>query len=69
MRKLYRRHDPAQRIVMARRSAVTLVELLIVMGILTILATLALTTVKGLLRDQKVTQAARLVEQYIEIGR
>jgi type II secretory pathway pseudopilin PulG len=52
-----------------RRSAVTLIELLIVMGILTLLATLSLGTVKGLLRDQKVTQAARLVEQYIESAR
>ena len=34
----------------------TLIELLIVMGILTILATLSLTTVKGLLKDQKITQ-------------
>ncbi len=51
------------------RSAVTLIELLIVMGILTILATVSLTTVKGLLRDQKVTRSAQLVEQYIESAR
>lgn len=52
-----------------RRCGVTLIELLIVMGIMTVLATLSLTTVKGLLKGQKVTQAARLVEQYIESAR
>lgn len=53
----------------AFRKGVTLIELLIVMAIMTILATLSLTTVKGLLKDQKVTQAARLVEQYLESAR
>ena len=52
-----------------RRRGVTLVELLIVMGVLTILATLSLTTVKGLLKDQKISQAGRLVEQYFESAR
>ena len=47
----------------------TLVELLIVMAVLTILATMALTTLKGLLKDQKVTQAARLAQQYIETAK
>lgn len=47
----------------------TLIELLIVMGILTILATLSLTTVKGLLKDQKITQSAQLVREYIETAR
>lgn len=51
------------------RNAITLIELLIVMGILTILATVSLATVKGLLKDQKVTRAAQLVEQYIESAR
>ncbi len=51
------------------RSGVTLIELLIVMAVLTILATLSLTTVKGLLKDQKTAQAARLVEQYLETAR
>jgi len=55
--------------VLAIKSGVTLIELLIVMGILTILATISLGTVKGLLKDQKITQAARLVEQYIETAR
>ncbi len=53
----------------ALRSGVTLVELLIVMGILTILATISLGTVKGLLKDQKISQAARLTEQYMESAR
>lgn len=52
-----------------RRHGITLVELLIVMAILTILATLSLTTVRGLLKDQKVTQSARMVEQYFETAK
>ncbi len=60
-----RKHGPAP----ALRCGVTLIELLIVMGILTILATISLGTVKGLLKDQKISQAARLVEQYMESAR
>ena len=48
------------------RKGVTLIELLVVMGIITLLATLALNSVKGLLSDRKVKQAGRLVEQYLE---
>lgn len=50
----------------AIRRGVTLIELLIVVGVLTILATVSLQSVKGLLKDQKVTQATRLTQQYIE---
>ena len=48
------------------RKGVTLIELLVVMGVITLLATLALNSVKGLLSDRKVKQAGRLVEQYLE---
>lgn len=51
------------------RSGVTLIELLVVIGVLTLLATLSLSTVKNLLKDQKVTQASRLVQQYIETAK
>lgn len=54
---------------LGRRAGVTLIELLIVIGVLTILATVSLTSVKGLLKDQKVSQASRLVQQYIETAR
>ncbi|MFN3190240.1 MAG: Tfp pilus assembly protein FimT/FimU [Aureliella sp.] len=50
----------------SNRRGVTLIELLIVVGLLTILATVSLTSVKGLLKDQKVTQASRVVQQYFE---
>lgn len=62
-------HNSRCRSRKARHYGVTLVELLIVMGILTILATISLGTVKGLLKDQKISQAARLVEQYMESAR
>lgn len=51
------------------RHGVTLIELLIVMSVLTILATLSLTTVKGLLKDQKIASAGQLVSQYFETAR
>ncbi len=47
----------------------TLVELLIVIAIATILATLSLTTMRGLLKDQKISQSVRLARQYIETAR
>ena len=50
-------------------SAFTLVELLIVIAIATILATLSLTTLQGLLKDQKITSSVRLVRQYFEVAR
>ena len=56
-------------LVTAPRRGFTLIELLIVVGILTILATLSLTTVKGLLKDQKITQAAQLAKEYFETAR
>ncbi|MEM7478055.1 MAG: prepilin-type N-terminal cleavage/methylation domain-containing protein [Planctomycetota bacterium] len=49
-----------------QRRGVTLIELLIVIGVLTLMATVALSTVRSLLRDRKVKQAARMVEQYFE---
>lgn len=55
--------------LLPKRTGVTLIELLIVVGLLTILATISLTSVKGLLKDQKVTQAARLVEQYVQTAK
>ncbi|RMF43380.1 MAG: hypothetical protein D6753_05315 [Planctomycetota bacterium] len=52
-----------------RRAALTLVELLVVMGVLVMLAAITLPTVKGMLSDQKVSQAATLVQQYCEAAR
>jgi type II secretory pathway pseudopilin PulG len=49
-----------------RLRGLTLVELLVVMGLLILLTSLSLNTLKGLLRSQKVTQAATLVKQYFE---
>jgi prepilin-type N-terminal cleavage/methylation domain-containing protein len=51
------------------RAAFTLIELLIVIGIATVLASLSLSTVRGLLKDQKITQAARMAKQYIDTAR
>ena len=58
MRRLFHKHR-----------AFTLVELLIVIAIATILATLSLTTMQGLLKDQKISQSVRLARQYIESAR
>lgn len=44
----------------------TLVELLVVMAVLVVLAGVTLPTVKGLLHDQKVSAAARLVKAHVE---
>ncbi len=51
------------------RKAFTLVELLVVISIATILATLSLTTLQGLLKDQKISQSVRLARQYFETAR
>lgn len=45
---------------------VTLVELLIVMSIIVLLATLTLPSFRSMLQDQKVTQATRMVQTMIE---
>ncbi|MFK7737253.1 MAG: Tfp pilus assembly protein FimT/FimU [Pirellulaceae bacterium] len=66
-RRVFGQIQPANAI--RRKKGVTLIELLIVVGLLTILATVALTSVKGLLKDQKVTSAARLVQQYFETAK
>lgn len=52
-----------------KRAGVTIIELLIVMGVIVILAAVSLPTLKGLLADQKVSQAARLVQNYAEGAR
>jgi type II secretory pathway pseudopilin PulG len=49
-----------------RRSALTLIELMIVMGLLIILASISLGALKTLLRGQKVNQAAITVRQYLQ---
>lgn len=49
-----------------RRVGLTLVELLIVMGLLTLLATFSLSGMRDLMRSQKVSQASTLVKQYLE---
>lgn len=54
---------------LVKMSAFTLVELLIVIAIATILATLSLTTMQGLLKDQKMSSSVRLVRQYFEVAR
>jgi type II secretory pathway pseudopilin PulG len=48
------------------RSAVTLLELLIVMGLLTLLASISLTAARGLMRGNKVAEAATIVQQYLQ---
>ena len=57
------------RMLLQKNRAFTLVELLIVIAIATILATLSLTTMQGLLKDQKISQSVRLARQYIESAR
>jgi prepilin-type N-terminal cleavage/methylation domain-containing protein len=49
-----------------KRAAFTLVELLVVMAALVVLAAVTLPSVKGLLSDQKVTAAARMVKAHVE---
>ncbi|GIX00942.1 MAG: hypothetical protein KatS3mg111_4274 [Pirellulaceae bacterium] len=51
------------------RHGFTLVELLVVMGVLVLLAAITLPTVKGMLADQKVSQAATIVQQYCEAAK
>ena len=48
------------------RLAFTLIELLIVMAVLVLLAAVTLPSVKELLKDQKSSQAARLIQSYAE---
>jgi type II secretory pathway pseudopilin PulG len=52
-----------------KRLGVTLVELLVVLGISTLLAALILPTVKNLMIDRKSTQAATLVKNFLESAR
>ncbi len=47
-------------------SAFTLVELLVVMGIITLVAAFTLPNIKGLLKDQKITQGVRQIKAYAE---
>lgn len=61
--------NPVRFRLLRSRAGVTLIELLLVVGILTVLATIALSSVRGLLKDQKVNQAGRLVQQYIETAK
>lgn len=48
------------------RKGLTLVELLVVSAVLLVLASISLTAMKGLLRGQKVGQAAITVKQYLQ---
>lgn len=52
-----------------RRLGVTLVELLIVMGLIVLLAGLTLPTVRSVLKDQRVTEAARVFQGLAEGAR
>lgn len=52
-----------------KRQAVTLVELLIVMGLIVLLAGLTLPTVRSLLKDRRVTECARMVQSLAEGAR
>ncbi|TWT93666.1 pilus assembly FimT family protein [Neorhodopirellula pilleata] len=52
-----------------RRSALTLVELMVALTIVSILAAISLPTVKNTLRDQKLARAAGLLRSAIEEGR
>ncbi len=54
---------------MKPRHAFTLVELLIVMAIIILIAAVTLPSLKGLLADQKVSQAARLVQGYAQAAK
>ncbi len=52
-----------------QRQAVTLVELLIVMGLIVLLAGLTLPTVRSVLKDQRVTEGARVFQSVVEGAR
>lgn len=52
-----------------QKSGLTLVELLVTLGIVTLLAALILPTVKGLLNSRKASQAGLLVRNYLEAAR
>lgn len=56
-------------LIIKNRRGFTLVELLIVITIATLLAALSLSTIQGLLKDQKISQSVRLVRQYFETAR
>lgn len=51
------------------KRGMTLVELLVVLGVVTLLAAIILPTVKNLLADRKTSQAAIVVKNYIEAAR
>ncbi|MCA9132697.1 MAG: prepilin-type N-terminal cleavage/methylation domain-containing protein [Planctomycetales bacterium] len=50
----------------SRPNGFTLVELLVVMAVLVVLAGITLPTIKGLMHDQKVTAAARMVKAHVQ---
>jgi len=54
---------------LTNRRGVTLIELLTVLGIVSLLALLILPTVKGLLTDRKSTSSATMVRNFLEAGR
>lgn len=58
-----------QPVVKALRHGVTLVELLIVMAVIVLLAGLTLPSVKSMLKDQRISQAARIVQGFAESAR
>ncbi len=51
------------------RNGLTLVELMIVMAIIVLLASLTLPSVKNLLKDQRISQAARIVQGFAEAAK
>jgi type II secretory pathway pseudopilin PulG len=53
----------------AARRAITLVELLIVMGIIVMLAAVTLPNVRTMLKEQRVTQSAHSVQAYFEAAK
>ena len=52
-----------------RRAAVTLIELLIVMAVVVLLAGLTLPTIRATLKDQRVTECARIFQSLVEGAR